>query len=227
MNHLNPPGVPDGRDPEISQTLDRGLRVLEQLAEVPGGLTVTELASRLGFNRTIVYRLLTTLELHGLTRRDASARARLSIGVLRLARQVQLLLRDAAAVPLRRLAEDVGATAHLTVVDGTEAVAVAVAEPTWTDYHVAYRVGSRHALERGAAGRVILDYRRDRAGAGYLLTDGELQPGAFGLAAPMMNVPEVEASVGVISFGGLDPGRTGPRVIRAATEVAEALRWPG
>ena len=33
--------------PETSQTLDRGLRALEELAEVPGGLTVTELADTL------------------------------------------------------------------------------------------------------------------------------------------------------------------------------------
>jgi DNA-binding IclR family transcriptional regulator len=219
-NQANPLGE---HHPETSQTLDRGLRALEELADVPTGLTVTELAERLHVNRTIVYRLLATLELHGLARRDASGRARLSIGVLALARRVQPLLREAAAIPLRRLAEEVGATAHLTVVDGTEALAVAVIEPTWTDYHVAYRVGSRHALDRGAAGRVILNYRETRD-TGYLLTDGELQPGAFGLAAPVVDVPGVEASVGVISFGQLDPHRAGPRVVRAATEVANALR---
>jgi DNA-binding IclR family transcriptional regulator len=98
-----------------------------------------------------------------------------------------------------------------------------VVEPTWTDYHVAYRVGSRHALDRGAAGRVILNYRESKT-AGYLMTDGELQFGAYGIAAPVIDVPGVEASVGVISFGQLDPNRTGPRVIRAASEVAAALR---
>ncbi len=209
--------------PETSQTLDRGLRALEELADAPTGLTVTELADRLGVNRTIVYRLLATLELHGLARRDAAGRARLGIGVLALARRVQPLLRDAAAIPLRRLAEEVGATAHLTVVDGTEALAVAVVEPTWTDYHVAYRVGSRHALDRGAAGRAIVAYR-DNGITTYIVTQGELQVGAFGIAAPLVDVPGIEASVGVISFGELDPSRTGPRIVRAAAEVAKALR---
>lgn len=209
--------------PETSQTLDRGLRALEELADAPTGLTVTELADHLGVNRTIVYRLLATLELHGLARRDAAGRARLGIGVLALARRVQPLLRDAAAIPLRRLAEEVGATAHLTVVDGTEALAVAVVEPTWTDYHVAYRVGSRHALDRGAAGRAIVAYR-DNGTKTYIVTQGELQSGAFGIAAPVVDVPGIEASVGVISFGELDPARTGPRIVRAAAEVAKALR---
>ncbi|HZU56830.1 MAG TPA: helix-turn-helix domain-containing protein [Actinocrinis sp.] len=209
--------------PETSQTLDRGLRALEELADAPTGLTVTELADHLGVNRTIVYRLLATLELHGLARRDAAGRARLGIGVLALARRVQPLLRDAAAIPLRRLAEEVGATAHLTVVDGTEALAVAVVEPTWTDYHVAYRVGSRHPLDRGAAGRAIVAYR-DSGTKTYSVTQGELQVGAFGIAAPLVDVPGIEASVGVISFGELDPARTGPRIVRAAAEVAKALR---
>lgn len=209
--------------PETSQTLDRGLRALEALADAPSGLTVTELADRLGVNRTIVYRLLATLELHGLARRDAAGRARLGIGVLSLARQVQPLLRDSASVPLRRLAEEVGATAHLTVVDGSEALAVAVVEPTWTDYHVAYRIGSRHALDRGAAGRAILAYRIGKSTT-FVVTEGELQPGAFGIAAPVTDVPGIEASVGVISFGELDPARTGPRIVRAAGEVAKALR---
>ena len=49
---------------ETSQTLDRGLRVLDVLAAAPGGLTVTELAARLEVNRTVVYRLVSTLEQH-------------------------------------------------------------------------------------------------------------------------------------------------------------------
>jgi DNA-binding IclR family transcriptional regulator len=98
-----------------------------------------------------------------------------------------------------------------------------VVEPTWTDYHVAYRIGSRHALDRGAAGRAIVAYR-DSGTTTYVVTQGELQSGAFGIAAPLMDVPGIEASVGVISFGELDPARTGPRIVRAAADVAKALR---
>ena len=58
---------------ETSQTLDRGLRVLEVLAGSPGGLTVTELAGRLGVNRTVVYRLVSTLEQHALLRERPAA----------------------------------------------------------------------------------------------------------------------------------------------------------
>lgn len=215
---------------ETSQTLDRGLRVLELLADAPAGLTVTELAAGLAVNRTVVYRLLATLEQHGLARRSGDGRARLGLAVVPLARRVQPLLREAALPPLRRLAEEVGATAHLTVVDGTEALAVAVVEPTWTDFHVAYRVGSRHPLDRGAAGQAIRLGRAQTAGedaarlSAYVVTSGELQPGAHGIAAPLLGVPSVEGSVGVVALAVLDADRVGPRVVRAAAEIARALR---
>jgi DNA-binding IclR family transcriptional regulator len=212
---------------ETSQTLDRGLRVLRLLAEAPGGLSVSALASELGVNRTVVYRLLATLEQHGLVRRDGDGRARLGLGVLQLAGRVLPMLREAALPPLRRLAEEIGATAHLTMVDGGQALAVAVVEPSWTDYHVAYRVGSRHDLRRGAAGRAILLGREsapDATEPGYVASEGELQPGAQGVAAPLIGVPGLEASVGVVALGSLEVERVGPRVVRAAAEVAAALR---
>ncbi len=210
---------------EISQTLDRGLRVLTCLAAHAGPMTATELAGELGLNRTVVHRLVATLEGHALVRRGADARIGLGTGLLGLAAAVQPGLRAAVAPVLRRLAQDVGATAHLTVADGNEALAVAVVEPSWTDYHVAYRVGARHALDRGAAGRAMLPAEGERSPEpGYVLTEGELQPGAHGLAAPVHGVPGLVASVGVVTLGELAAGRVGPRVLAAAVEVAEALR---
>ncbi|MFD5078431.1 IclR family transcriptional regulator [Streptomyces sp. NPDC058371] len=209
---------------ETSQTLDRGLRVLKLLADTDHGLTVTELSNKLGVNRTVVYRLLATLEQHALVRRDLGGRARVGLGVLRLGRQVHPLVREAALPALRSLAEDIGATAHLTLVDGTEALAVAVVEPTWTDYHVAYRAGFRHPLDRGAAGRAILAARQAVVEPGYTLTHGELEAGASGAAAPLIGVTGVEGSVGVVMLTDSVPERVGPRVVDAAREVAEALR---
>lgn len=208
---------------ETSQTLDRGLRVLELLAHATGGLTVTELAQRLGVGRAVVYRLLATLEDHGLVRRSAAdARIRLGLGILQMAHRVQPMLRAAALPVLRRLAEELGATAHLTIAEGNEALAVAVVEPSWTDYHVAYRVGSRHPLERGAAGRAILAGRRGEPG--YVFSGGELQSGATGVAAPVLGVAAVEASVGVVALTQIDPTGAGPRVRSAADAIAAALR---
>jgi DNA-binding IclR family transcriptional regulator len=207
---------------ETSQTLDRGLRVLEVLAATPGGLTVTALAGEVGVNRTVVYRLITTLEQHGLARRDVAGLVHVGLGVLSLARGLQPVLRELAAPVLRALAEELGMTAHLTVADGGEALAIAVFEPTWTDFHVGYRVGSRHPLGQGAAGRAILRGREPDP-SGYVETAGELQAGARGVAAPLVGVDAFEASVGIVTLGDLDADVVGPKVVAAAAEVVRRL----
>ena len=208
---------------ETSQTLDRGLRVLRVLSESPEGLTITELSVRLQVNRTVVYRLISTLEQHGLVRRDARSRLFGGLGVLHLASAVQPLLRDLAMPVLRSLAESIGSTAHLTVADGDEALALAVVEPTWTDFHVAYRVGARHPLSQGAAGKAI--GLLDGTDPAYAVTSGELQAGARGLAAPVRGVEGLRASVGVVTLEDtIDEAVVAPQVIAAAQQVADRLR---
>jgi DNA-binding IclR family transcriptional regulator len=123
---------------------------------------------------------------------------------------------------LRALAEDVGCTAHLTISDGEEAMALAVVEPSWTEFHVAYRVGSRHPLTKGAAGKAIL-LDQEHGDTPYAVTSGELQPGASGVAAPVRGVEGLEASVGIVTLGELDVEALGPKVAAAADEVARAL----
>jgi DNA-binding IclR family transcriptional regulator len=199
---------------ESSQTLDRGLRLLELLAESDEPLSVTALATGLGTARPVVYRLLTTLESHGLARADGAGRYRLGLGGLRFTERSLPLLRATAEPHLRSLAERVAATAHLTLADGGEGVAVVVVEPASTTFHVAYRTGTRHPLSLGAAGKAILGGRAARPRRWYV-TRGELQEGATGLAVPLGH-PDLEASVGVVSFGGLDTRAVGPVVVSAA-----------
>jgi len=207
----------------MSKTLDRGLQLLTLLADSGGKLTITEAATALGANRAAVYRLAATLEVHGLLRRAPDGRISLGFGALRLAGAVHPLLRQAATPVLRKLAEQVGATAHLTVADSGEALAVAVVEPSWTAYHVAYRVGSRHPLDRGAAGRAILLGKADAGSRDYIASEGELQAGAHGVAAPVRGAVGVEASVGVVALGEFDPAQIGPHVVAAAHEVSRLL----
>ncbi|WP_433213249.1 IclR family transcriptional regulator [Dactylosporangium sp. CS-047395] len=206
---------------ETAQTLDRGLRLLHLVADTPSGLTMTEAATALGVGRAVVYRLVATLSEHGMLRRDRAGRLRLGAGLLHLARRAQPLVADAALPALRRLAETVGATAHLTIADGGEAYALAVVEPSWTQFHVAYRTGSRHPLEQGAAGKAILAGRRGDFTA--VTTTGELQPGAHGVAAAIPGVEGLEASVGVVALAELDPSSVPTEVTSAAASIARAL----
>jgi hypothetical protein len=199
------------------------LRLLRLVADRGAtGITITELSRALEIGRPVVYRLVATLSEHALVRRSPDARVRLGSGVLHFAAALHPALRQAAYPILRRLADAAGATAHFTIADVGEALALVVVEPTWTDFHVAYRVGTRHPLERGAAGRAILAGRR---GDGRVVaTRGELEQGATGLSAPVLGLPLLEASVGVVTVKPLDEKRVTGLVAQAADTLGEAFR---
>ncbi|APU12208.1 MULTISPECIES: IclR family transcriptional regulator [Actinoalloteichus] len=210
--------VPAGR--ERSLTLERGLALLQAVADAESDApSISDLATAIGASRAAVYRMLGPLQARGLVRREGS-KVRLGLGVLRLANRVLPQVRFAALPSLRILAEQVGATAHITVADGMDAQAVAVVEPSWTAFHVSYRVGTRHPVRFGAAGRAIDLAPQDAA---WVVSCGELQTGAHGVAAPVMGVDGLRASVGVVALAPLDAEVVGPQVLRAAEDIAAAL----
>jgi len=211
---------------ETSQTLDRGLQVLEALAAHPEGLTVTELARQLDVSRTIVYRLVVTLEQHGMLRRGGGNRCRLGLAALTLARNVQSMLREAAVPTLRKLAEQLNVTAHLTLVEGEETVVVAVVEPARTDQPAAARPSSRVALDRGVASRTAVATQAEGRplDEGWVISGGDPAHGGYAVAAPLLGVPGFEASVGVVSMSELDTAVVGPRLVAAAAEIARSVR---
>lgn len=217
--------------PEWSKTLDRGLRVLETLADAGEHLTVGDLASRLGMHRTVVYRLVGTLERHRLAHRHPDGRYGVGLGTVALARNVAAPRLAEVTLPvLSALADRAGATAFLAVAEGEEATAVAVVEPRQGSIHVAYRVGSRHALDRGAGGLAILATRAPRSDEraevaearrrGYAITSGELQSGAVGIAAAVPIEAALEISLGVVALGPLDEPGVAPLVLDSASRVA-------
>ncbi len=216
----------------IVQTLDRGLEALELLADEPDGLSVAELAERLGVDRAVVYRLTATLESRRLLLRDCEGRLHLGLGLVELARRVAPHLRAVALPELRRLAVEIGATTTLTVADGDEAVAIAVVEPPASDIHVAYRAGLRHPLVRGASGKAILagrPYREDEPPEvttarrrGYATSEGELERGAVGVAAPVEVKGWADASIGAIALAPFARD-AGNAVAGAAARVAQTL----
>ncbi|HET6505007.1 MAG TPA: helix-turn-helix domain-containing protein [Amycolatopsis sp.] len=206
---------------EGSLTLERGLALLQAVADAGGeAATISELADAIGASRAAVYRLLSPLVARGLVRRDGG-KVRLGVAVLRLAERVVPQLREVARPVLRELAEKAGATAHLSVADGDQLESVAVVEPSWTNVHVVYRVGSRQPIGSGAAGMAL---RLRPGGRGWVASSTELQRGVTGLAAPVRGVPGLRASVGVVSLGPMDSGKVAPHVLEAAAALAEALR---
>jgi DNA-binding IclR family transcriptional regulator len=217
-----------------SQTLERGLRVLRVLAGQPAGLSVTEIAAALGTHRPSVYRLLAPLMDQRLVARGEDGRYTLGVGLVELSSSVRPRLQELALPELRRLADDLRATAALTVRDGDEAVVLAVMEPRSTDMHIAYRTGLRHPLDRAAAGLAILAGGAPRPGErdevaqardrGWARSTGEVLPGASGVAAPIARAGrEAEASLSVVWIEPRAEAPVAERVVASARAIAAAL----
>ncbi|MFF5260527.1 IclR family transcriptional regulator [Actinomadura viridis] len=210
--------------PETSQTLSRGLDVLQLLAASETALSPARIATELGLSRTIVYRLVSTLTEYGLVRRDADGSLAIGLGALQLTRNLHASLRDTSSEYLDRLANEAGATSHLVVADGNDALAIAVLEPRATAFHVAYRVGSRTPLGVGAIGKALVAAKEGRGG--LFFSEGELIPGACGITAPLQRVRGIAAAVGVVTLAGTSTPMMGKLVERAARDLDNALAPP-
>jgi DNA-binding IclR family transcriptional regulator len=138
-----------------SQTLSRGVRVLEILAEAPGALSIADLSAALGVHRSIAYRILRTLEDHGLVIRDGAGLVLLGPRLAALARGVYRDLQSAVLPELTSVANELGMTAFLVVLDQRECVTLASIEPRHGLATVGQRPGTRHPIERGAPGIAI------------------------------------------------------------------------
>jgi DNA-binding IclR family transcriptional regulator len=212
-----------------SQTLSRGLSILEAVALADAPVSVADLAKSVNVHRSIAYRLIRTLEAHNLIQRDEAGNYRPAAGLAVLARSVRLDLRTAAAPELRKLADELGMTAFVVVRDGDEAISVESAEPTSSNVHVVYRPGARHPIERGAPGLALLMSEPSRNGErveltqartrGWARSTGEVLPGMTAIAAPISMAGAV--AVLWMSGGSGGSGDTGD-VVREA-EVARLV----
>ncbi|GAA3992280.1 IclR family transcriptional regulator [Streptomyces plumbiresistens] len=101
------------------QSLERAIILLEATADsAPDGDTASNLAARCGLNRATAWRLLSTLEQHGLVERSpVTNRYTIGFAVARMASTAGFdgLIRR-AHVTLRRVSEQTGETANLAVV---------------------------------------------------------------------------------------------------------------
>ena len=110
-----------------SQTLHRGLALLEMIAETP--LSLPDVVRLSGLHRSVVYRLLRTLEDHRLVERGADDHYRGGLGLVGLARNLTQDLGTAAVAELTSLADDLGMTAFVVVRDGDEALTLFTVAP--------------------------------------------------------------------------------------------------
>ena len=181
-----------------SQTLARGLTVLALIGESPTPLTVADLSARMGLHRSMVYRLVRTLESHGFVLRTPSGE--LGVRLVALARNVARALHVAAAPVLAELADGLGMTAFVVAFDGEAAVTLSTAEPRGVDATVAQRPGSRHSIDRGAPGRVIRSQLDPVAHPprAFEVSSDEIIPGLSSVAVPLRVPDGTPSSLAVV-----------------------------
>jgi DNA-binding IclR family transcriptional regulator len=155
--------MPDPADAAARHTipvLDRMMDVLGQIERSTAGLTIRELTDALELPRTTVYRILNTLQLHQMVRRDERGAYHLGRRLVSLAQTVgparpDLDLAGAAQPFLDRLAADLGEGVKLSVID-PEGVFVLAAAQGRREYALTVAPGQRMPVHAGAASKLLL-----------------------------------------------------------------------
>lgn len=224
-----------------SQTLSRGIRVLEILAEASAPMTIATLAEGLGVHRSIAYRIIRTLEDHGLVARDDAGALSLGPRMAALARGVSRDLQAAALPELTAVANELGMTAFITLLDHQEVVTLVSVEPRHAHAAVAQRPGTRHPLAIGAPGIAIQSAlsqtqwdaistqpkrpeATDAAARGYATSHDEVIAGLQSVAVPLTLDGHPPASVAVVYVATEFPvERVAARLASAAAAIAREL----
>ncbi|MBK0422488.1 helix-turn-helix domain-containing protein [Leucobacter sp. CSA2] len=201
-----------------SQTLSRGLRALELLAEAEAPLSIAELADGLGVHRSNAYRILRALEERRFVIRDDAGRIRLGPKLSVLARGVAPSLHAAATPAITELAYELGMTGFLTVIDADEVVTLATVEPSNVSATIARNPGVRHSARRGAPGHAIessltatemraylgvdemSEEARETKRLGYAVSQSEVIDGVTSVAIPLRLAGEPPAALAVVHF---------------------------
>jgi DNA-binding IclR family transcriptional regulator len=232
------------------QSIDRAVELLEAVAGAREPETAPALADATGLNRSTAWRILATLEHHGLVERDPDTnRYSLGFAVLRLAAAAghEPLVRLAHPL-LRRLADATGETVNLAVARRLELVyadqvqARHVMAPDWMGHTVPLHATStgkaflaalpepelEHlaALER-FTDTTITDPDALRAELtavrerGFAVSHGELEPALWGVSAAALDASGRPAAV--LSVWGVE-SRVRERLDELGVEAAGAAR---
>ncbi|MFB9868713.1 IclR family transcriptional regulator [Vreelandella sulfidaeris] len=158
-----------------SQSLVRGLRLLEYLAASPLGLALSEVAEKAELAPSTTHRLLQALQSQGfVSQENEQGLWRIDVKTFRIGNSY-LEARDVVATSrpfLRHLTAETGETANLGVRDGTTAVFLAQHESPQM-MRMITRLGSRAPLHASGVGKALLAWTPE-AERTRLLEEGEL-----------------------------------------------------
>ena len=140
--------------------VDRAARVLSLLKNERRGMTVVEISDAMECNKVSIYRLLFTLNHHGLLAHDPITK-KYSLGAALMEYGRAILngfdIQHAARPSLKALVAYSGETAALSILQGTKLMILEVEEST-TELHVSLAVGMTNPATATSSGKAILAY---------------------------------------------------------------------
>ena len=144
-------------EPNSVQSLDRALRILAIVAE-GSGLSLSEIANTSGVPAPTAYRMLTTLENHGMVEFDKTGQLwSIGVGTYRMGaaflRSRKLV--DRARIVMQQLMEKTGETANLGVAEDDCVVFVSQVE-THEAIRAFFRPGTRSPFHASGIGKAVL-----------------------------------------------------------------------
>lgn len=160
--------------------LDKGLDILEMLADAEQPMSLNVLAKAMGRTVSEIFRMAVTLEQRGYLSLDSNDRYSLSLKMLELShRQQPLKSLVATAMPLmRELAGRAYQSCHLSVYHDGQLLVVAQVD-TPGPFTMGAKVGALGKLSDTASGTVLLAFRdeaeRTRMLAAQIRIHGELE----------------------------------------------------
>ena len=163
----------------LGQTVDRVVDVLAALVDADVLLSADDLAGRAGLPLSSTYRLVQSLERHGLVERRPRRGIALGLRVLELARRAEDRLGPAllepARTPMEELARQCGETVLLTAPAGTRSIGLLSVEST-QPIRLTYGRWRLAPMHRGASGKVLLAHLEGEPAARVLAAVEALEP---------------------------------------------------
>lgn len=158
------------RQPYSAPALEKGLDILELLAESGEPMPTPAIAAALDRSRSEIFRMLAVLETRGfIARPEGEEGFALTPRLLELAMKAPPTRRllDTALPIMEALAERTGQSCHLGVASAGEMVVIARVESP-DDVGFAVRIGHRRSLVASTSGRVLLAFQEPRRRAAWL-----------------------------------------------------------
>lgn len=142
------------------QSIERAIRILEELAEEEDGIGVTELAMRVQLHKSTVHRILNTLlRMEYVEQNPKTEKYRLGTKLLYLGAAIldRMDIRKESHELLKQLAEEVNETVHLVIPDNYKALYIDKIDSKRT-IRMYSQIGRRAPLHASAVGKAILAF---------------------------------------------------------------------